>query len=122
MSLSTTSGLSNDFNFGGRKKYDPNDVMTDINEIKRNFRGLRMFNKRHLPEHKKLLFSRKGRNNPEFDKYRHTYGLRKVGVTHAHGWERVPETEPMLIVPDLEGCQLKPYVSYTTKEVFQVST
>jgi hypothetical protein len=32
----------------------------------------------------------------------------------------VPEKVPELVVPDLEGFKLKPYVSYRTKEIYQV--
>ena len=32
---------------------------------------------------------------------------------------QVPEMIPELIVPDLEDCKLKPYVSYATKEILQ---
>ena len=41
-------------------------------------------------------------------------------MRHPHHWEHVPETVPELIVPDLEGFKLKPYVSYKTKEIYQV--
>ena len=41
-------------------------------------------------------------------------------MRHPHHWEHIPEMVPELVVPDLEGFQLKPYVSYRTKEIYQV--
>ena len=38
---------------------------------------------------------------------------------HAAYWEHVPEMVPELVVPDLEDCDLKPYVSYATEDVYQ---
>ena len=32
---------------------------------------------------------------------------------------QVDEMSAELIVPDLEGCELKPYVSYATKDIYQ---
>ena len=50
----------------------------------------------------------------------HKYGTRGTGVRHETHWEHIPETIPELVVPDLEGFKLKPYVSYRTKEIYQV--
>ena len=38
---------------------------------------------------------------------------------HHGGMESVPEMTPQLVVPDLTGFTLKPYVSYRTAEVYQ---
>ena len=66
----------------------------------------------------------------------HNYGSRSTGVRHEAYWQEVPgevvflqlellmfqsatEMIPELIVPDLDDCNLKPYVSYKTKEINQ---
>ena len=40
-------------------------------------------------------------------------------MRHAAYWEHVPEKVPELIVPDLEDCELKAYVSYATEDIYQ---
>ena len=50
----------------------------------------------------------------------HKYGSRGTGVRHPEHWEHIPEMVPELVVPDLDGFKLKPYVSYRTKEIYQV--
>ena len=66
----------------------------------------------------------------------HNYGSRSTGVRHEAYWQEVQgevvflqlellmfqcttEMIPELIVPDLDDCNLKPYVSYKTKEINQ---
>lgn len=47
-------------------------------------------------------------------------GERETGYYDAkRKFYHVPEMVPQLIVPDLEGCQLKPYVSYRAPDVIQ---
>ena len=41
-------------------------------------------------------------------------------MRHVDHWEHIPEMVPELVVPDLEGFKLKPYVSYRSKEIHQV--
>ena len=41
-------------------------------------------------------------------------------MRHVDHWEHIPEMVPELVVPDLEGFKLKPYVSYRAKEIYQV--
>merc|ERR1712083_888887 len=41
-------------------------------------------------------------------------GTRSTGIRHEHFWERVPE-----MIPELEECELRPYVSYATEEIYQ---
>ena len=60
--------------------------------------------------------------DPKFDKiYEHKYGTRGTGIRHEAYWEHVPEMVPEIIVPDLEGFKLKPYVSYKVKDIEQVT-
>merc|ERR1712106_300756 len=42
-----------------------------------------------------------------------------TGIRHNMYWEEVPEMIPELVVPDLSDCNLKPYVTYNTKEIYQ---
>uniref|UniRef100_A0A182JJA1 Uncharacterized protein n=1 Tax=Anopheles atroparvus TaxID=41427 RepID=A0A182JJA1_ANOAO len=46
-------------------------------------------------------------------------GVRDVGVTVDGKFIEIPEKIPELIVPNLEGCKLKPYVSYKAPDVVQ---
>lgn len=48
---------------------------------------------------------------------RDTMGIRWPGYWFKRKFVYVKEMEPELVVPDLEGFQLKPYVSYRTEEV-----
>ena len=109
--------------FHGRKVYGPEMEILDKEDYKTNFRGLRLFNKRHLREHKKLLMNRKGIAPKGYEDIPiHTYGTRSTGIAHKTGWwEHVPEKVPQLVVPDLTDCELKPYVSYRTAEFNDVS-
>merc|ERR1711964_432158 len=87
--------------------------MTDIEEVKLNFRGLRLYNKRHTRVHKKMLFKAFEERDPQYsDIYEHKYGTRSTGIRHDADWEQIPEKVPELVVPDLSECDLKPYVSY----------
>ena len=45
--------------------------------------------------------------------------IHQIFFRHAAYWEHVPEMVPELVVPDLEDCDLKPYVSYATEDVYQ---
>ena len=95
----------------GNKTFDPN--LRSLDEVKVNFRGLRLFNKRHTRAHKKMLFKKFEERDPQYsDIYEHKYGTRSTGIRHEADWEHVPEKVPELVVPDLTDCDLKPYVSY----------
>lgn len=70
-----------------------------------NKRGTRIFKKeRHL-------------SNPDLpiDKR----GVRDSGELVDNEFVMIPEKIPELIVPDLTGCKLKPYVTYKTTDVVQ---
>ncbi|VVC88098.1 39S ribosomal protein L41, mitochondrial [Leptidea sinapis] len=82
-------------------------------EGKRNFRKFVMPNKRGSRLHKQQQASK----NPllPID----TRGVRDTGYMLNGKFVPVPEMIPELIVPDLTGCTLKPYVSYKTEDVIQ---
>ena len=68
-----------------------------------------------------MLFQKFEKRDPAFsDIYEHKYGTRSTGVRHPKYWEHVPEKVPELIVPDLTGFKLKPYVSYRAETREQV--
>ena len=76
-------------------------------------------NKRWNKQHKKMLF-KKWEKPPVFEQAQiDKYGTRSTGVRHHAFWEHVPEKVPELVVPDLEECDLRPYVSYAAEEVYQ---
>lgn len=91
--ISTTSTLNGKKNF--RKFYIPNK------------RGTRLFKEAQL---------KKPHPDIPIDKR----GARDVGMLNTKGvFQVIPEKIPQLIVPDLEGCQLKPYVSYRADDIKQ---
>lgn len=93
--ISTTSALSGKKNF--RKFYVPSE-----------YRGTRQFRERQKS------------NNPHPLIPLETWGVRETFIRDEHGREvDVPEMIPELIVPDLTGFNLKPYVSYRTSEFTQ---
>lgn len=49
--------------------------------------------------------------------FRDTMGIRWPGYWFKRKFVYVPEMEPELVVPDLEGFQLKPYVSYKAEDI-----
>jgi hypothetical protein len=64
-----------------------------------DFGPFRMFNKRHLREHRKLLFLRGQTPNKYPYIPIHHYGSRVTGVRHHAMQEHIPEMVPELIVP-----------------------
>jgi hypothetical protein len=58
-----------------------------------------MFNKRHLREHKKLLFKKFQAPNKYPYIPIHNYGSRVTGVRHEAMQEHIPEMVPELVVP-----------------------
>eukprot|EP00093_Oithona_nana_P000483 00483.XXX_2116_1171_1 [CDS] Oithona nana genome sequencing. len=87
-----------------------------MEEVKVNFRGLRLYNKRHTRVHKEMIFQPFEKRDQQWsDIYEHKYGTRSTGIRHQADWEHVPEKVPELVIPDLTDCKLKPYVSYRTK-------
>ncbi|KAM8713458.1 hypothetical protein ACLKA7_013726 [Drosophila subpalustris] len=49
----------------------------------------------------------------------HKRGVRDTGITVNGQYVEIPEKIPDIIVPDLTGCKLKPYVSYKAPDVVQ---
>merc|ERR1711874_96667 len=82
-----------------------------------NFSHFPVYNKRGTKQFKREQYGKKGPKYPDLPI--HTYGTRTTGINHAGYFEPIPEMIPELIVPDLTDFQLKPYVSYATKEVYQ---
>ncbi|XP_030763606.1 39S ribosomal protein L41, mitochondrial [Sitophilus oryzae] len=87
---------------------------TAANFGKRNFRKFQLFNKRGSRNFKKQQME-----NPDSDVPIHTRGVKPVGYTENGQFITIPEKIPEIIVPDLTGFTLKPYVSYRTKDVVQ---
>lgn len=81
---------------------------------KRNFRKFELINKRGPRDFKKAQTIEPHPAVP-IDKR----GVRDTGYTHDGVYHEIPEMIPELIVPDLTGFALKPYVSYKTPEVIQ---
>ncbi|KAM7313982.1 39S ribosomal protein L41, mitochondrial [Ixodes scapularis] len=81
---------------------------SEVRHGKRNFRKFLMPNVRGT-------FHDRARK----DRIIETYGYREPGIERGNRLEMVPEMEPELVVPDLEGFQLKLYVSYRAAEVCQ---
>lgn len=81
---------------------------------KRNFRKFLLYNKRGT-----RLFKQQRITQPDPDLPIDKRGVRDTGY-HLNGkFIEFPEMIPQIVVPDLTGCQLKPYVSYKTPEVIQ---
>lgn len=85
-----------------------------------NFKKFEAFNKRWSRKHKKMVFKKFQQKSKEFpDAIIERYGTQPTGIYHASFFEHVPEKVPELVVPDLSECELRPYVSYATEDVFQ---
>ncbi|XP_071441125.1 large ribosomal subunit protein mL41 [Hetaerina americana] len=81
---------------------------------KRNFRKFLLYNKRGTRVYKAEQADDSLRTMPIY-----TRGVREIGYHNGQAFVVVPEMVPELIVPDLNGFQLKPYVSYRAPEVYQ---
>ena len=86
-----------------------------------NFKKIEAFNKRWSKKHKKMIFNKKNQEKPKGfeDAVIERYGTKPTGIYHAGFFEHVPEKVPELVVPDLSECELRPYVSYATEDVYQ---
>lgn len=87
---------------------------TTVLEGKRNFRKFPVYNKRSTRVVKE---AQKNQLNPPVPIQRR--GVRETGIYVNGKYEEIPEKIPYLIVPDLENCKLKPYVSYKAPDVTQ---
>ncbi|XP_058825574.1 large ribosomal subunit protein mL41 [Topomyia yanbarensis] len=83
---------------------------------KHNFRKFLLYNKRGTRIFKKLRAAK-----PELypDMPIDKRGVRDTGVIHEGRYVEIPAKIPELIVPNLEGCNFKPYVSYRAPDVIQ---
>ncbi|XP_055607001.1 39S ribosomal protein L41, mitochondrial [Uranotaenia lowii] len=83
---------------------------------KHNFRKFLFYNKRGTRIFKKLRAA-----NPELyaDMPIDKRGVRDTGVTRNGQYLEIEEKIPQLVVPNLEGCKFKPYVSYRAPDVIQ---
>lgn len=81
---------------------------------KRNFRKFLLYNKRGT-----ALYKKTRAQNPEPDIPIDKRGVRDTGFIINGQYVEVPERIPELIVPQLDDCKLKPYVSYKTADIVQ---
>nr|SVE93376.1 EOG090X0IZW [Moina brachiata] len=81
---------------------------------KRNFKKFPLYNKRGTRQ-----FKASQAENPHPDVPIHHYGVRPTGYLHGTKFVPVPQMIPELVVPDLTGFKLKPYVSYRAEEIEQ---
>lgn len=109
-------------------EYPENGIAGSIAELKWNFTTINVKNKRYLPTTQKLNRKRiKGYESAKDkfngNKYSPWYKRFEVGryykLEHHAASESVPEMVPQLVVPDLTDCDLKPYVSYRTTDIYQ---
>jgi len=86
-----------------------------------NFKKMDFKNKRFPRQHKKerAAGSRWEGKVPFADIPVYKYGTRSTGIRHEAYFEHVREKVPELIVPDLTHCNLKPYVPYNVKDLYQ---
>lgn len=81
---------------------------------KKNFRKFLLYNKRGPRIYKEQRIT-----NPDPELPVDKRGVRDTGYMLNGRYVEVPEKIPQLVVPDLTGFKLKPYVSYKTAEVVQ---
>ncbi|GAB6018868.1 39S ribosomal protein L41, mitochondrial [Chamberlinius hualienensis] len=77
---------------------------------KKNFRKFLLYNKRGSWEHRRL---------PQEKKIFYDLGVRKTGAKTGFRYHHIDKMIPEIIVPDLTGFKLKPYVSYRVPDVIQ---
>lgn len=87
---------------------------SEILSGKRNFRKFLLYNKRGT-----RLFKNERANDPDPEFPIDKRGVRDTGILVNGKYEEIPEKIPEIIVPNLEMCTLKPYVSYKTPDVIQ---
>lgn len=81
---------------------------------KKNFRKFLLYNKRGP-----RIFKEQRITNPDPELPVDKRGVRDTGYLLDGQYVEVPEKIPQLVVPDLTGFKLKPYVSYKTPDVIQ---
>lgn len=83
-------------------------------EGKRNFRKFLVYNKRGTRVVKE---AQRTQQNPPVPINKR--GVRDTGIIVNGQYVEIPEKIPEIVVPNLEGCKLKPYVSYRAPDVIQ---
>lgn len=83
---------------------------TCVSHGKQNFRKFLLYNKRGNRAFKQA------RKDPNYDIPIDTRGVRATGHYKGQKWIDIPEKIPELVVPSLEGFNLKPYVTYRAIE------
>lgn len=83
------------------------------NQGKKNFKKFLLYNKRGP----RLFKKERHITNPDMPLDKR--GVRDTGYMKGLEYIEITEKIPELIVPDLTGCQFKPYVSYKTSDVVQ---
>ncbi|KAF2905820.1 hypothetical protein ILUMI_00356 [Ignelater luminosus] len=81
---------------------------------KRNFKKFPLYGKRGS-----RIFKQQQHENPDPELPDNKRGVREIGYKVGDKFVTIPEMVPELIVPDLTGFKLKPYVSYRAPDVVQ---
>merc|ERR1712212_156139 len=90
-------------------------------KLSRNFDTFPLYEKRLLPREKDEMRTRKGRESQPVVWKVISRGERPIQTLNEETnlYEEIPEMIPEIIVPDLTGFELKPYVSYRVPDVEQ---
>lgn len=114
----------------GREKFKPGMMMmmmmmnsiqcrslstTQVDFGKRNFRKFLAFGKRGSRHFKQQLSKTTDKDLLKLQ----DRGVRMTGVMEGNKFTNIPEMIPEICVPDLQGFELKPYVSYRVPDVIQ---
>jgi len=79
---------------------------------KKNFKKFPLYNKRGTKD-----FKIRQSKNPHPEVPIHHYGVRPTGVAHRGQFSPIEGLIPQLVVPDLTGFKLQPYVSHRAEEI-----
>ncbi|XP_050442126.1 39S ribosomal protein L41, mitochondrial [Adelges cooleyi] len=86
---------------------------SSIHNGKRNFKNFILYNRGTK------AFQERQKRRPEKDLKITDYGIRETTIKVGNRLVTIPEKIPDIIVPNLDDCELKPYVSYRVPEVTQ---
>jgi len=107
----STSGVLSAYNY--EPEPEPHKKITKVHHVNEFKHPNRMGTKKFKKE-------QNNRYKPKYpDIPIHRYGVKYNSILHPAKFEPVKEMTAEIIVPDLEGCKLKPYVSYATKDIYQ---
>ncbi|XP_014260427.1 39S ribosomal protein L41, mitochondrial [Cimex lectularius] len=79
--------------------------------------GKRNFRKFIIPSRGTNIFKERQKTNPDPDIPLYKFRPKESGYYHNGKFVNVPEMVPELVVPDLTGFELKPYVSYRAPNI-----